>query len=659
MRSNFLPSTTALTNRRRRRVFLGTLIVALALTLAFTWLRAPEYRASALLQINAASEPSAPGGAPGDASDSAKRFLTQVQVLTSRPVLEEAVAQLVRDGRDLSGFGPDAVAGIQSHLEASPIASTNVVELIASWQRPEMLAPLLNTIVLVYQQRLAEAFRSASTASMAQADDEVRKLEATVVAKRRDVEAFRLHSDIVSLQRDENEVLARVRNLSTSLAAANDRVAAAEGKMRARSESAATGKTAIRARDDPTLANLEQRASQIRAELSDLQRGFTPEYLAKDPKVITQRQRLAELEQQIVAQRAAGQQTAVVEAQEELTSAQEAAARIQSQMVSTRQEASQFNAHFSEYKSRQDELAELETAYRDAVQRRAKLEASEQARTPTTKILEAATTPREAWRPLYWRDTAFSLGGSLVLALLAMWLVELLNRPEPQPAVVFIQPQPGGLRYEGAPQALANHRSASAMSLDAVEPTLLPRQTTFPRELRVDEVVALIRASGEESRLVMLLLLSGVDLDEALALHWSDVDLARATMRVGGDSGRDIVLGGALRQLLEGTAVEAGSQLLVRSSGRPATRSTIDAQILGAAHDAAIEDAGEVTSACLRHTYLAFLLRQGIRFADLTRIVGLLPAETVSAYSALSPPGPRLDIAQVQLLHPALREDHA
>jgi polysaccharide biosynthesis transport protein len=659
VRSNFLPSTTALTNRRRRRVFLGTLLVALLLTLAFTWLRAPEYRASALVQINTASEPFAPGAAPADASDAAKRFLTQVQVLTSRPVLEEAAAQLVRDGRDLSGFGPDPVAGIQSHLEASPVASTNVVELSASWQRPEVLAPLLNTIVIVYQQRLAEAFRSASSAAMAQADDEVKRLETTVVAKRRDVEAFRLRSDIVSLQRDENEVLARVRNLSTSLAAANDRVAVAEGKVRARSESAATGKAAIRARDDPTLANLEQRASQIREELSNLQRGFTPEYLAKDPKVIEQRQRLAGLEQQIAAQQAAGQQTAVVEAQEELTSAKEAAARIQNQMVSTRQEASQFNAHFSEYKSRQDELAELEAAYRDAVQRRAKLEASEQARTPTTKILEAAATPREAWRPLYWRDTAISIGGSFVLALLAMWLVELLNRPEPQPPVVFIQPPPGGLLYEGAPQALGNPRSAGAMSLDAVEPTLLPRQAGFPRELRSDEVVALLRAADAQTRLVMLLLLCGVDLDEVLALHWSDVDLARATLRVGGESGRDMALGGALRQLLATSASETGSQLLVRSSGRPATRGTIDAQILGAAHDAAIEDAGQVTSACLRHTYLAFLLRQGIRFADLTRIVGPLPAEAVSAYSALSPAGPRLDIAHVQLLHPALREGHA
>jgi integrase len=365
-----------------------------------------------------------------------------------------------------------------------------------------------------------------------------------------------------------------------------------------------------------------------------------------------------ELERQIVAQRSASQQTAIVEAQEELASAQGASARIQSQMLSTRQEATQFNARFNEYKARQDELGELETAYRDAVQRRAKLEASERARTPTTTVLEAATTPHQAWRPLYWRDTALAIGGSLALALLVMWLVELLNRPESQPAVVLIQPQPGALLYEAMPQALAN-RSAPAMSLGAAEPALLPRPTTFPRELRVDEAAAVIAASDDEMRLVIGLLLSGVTPDEALELRWSDVDLARGAIRAGGESGRELYPGGALRRLLETAPKVAGSERLVRPTGKPATRDGVDAQVLGAAHDAAIEDAPQVTSACLRHTYIAFLMRQGIRFADLTRLVGPLPAEAIGAYSALSPAGARRDFAQIQVLYPALQEGNA
>ena len=60
-----------------------------------------------------------------------------------------------------------------------------------------------------------------------------------------------------------------------------------------------------------------------------------------------------------------------------------------------------------------------------------------------------------------------------------------------------------------------------------------------------------------------------------------------------------------------------GSALLVDRSGNPMTRDSIDAQILCAAHDAGIDASTQVTSECLRHTYVAFLVRQGMRFGDL------------------------------------------
>jgi len=75
--------------------------------------------------------PSSRSGARS-ASESAKPFLTEVQILTSRPVLETVVTRLRRDGRDVSAFGVDPAAGMQSRLEAIPITSTNVVELVAT-----------------------------------------------------------------------------------------------------------------------------------------------------------------------------------------------------------------------------------------------------------------------------------------------------------------------------------------------------------------------------------------------------------------------------------------------------------------------------------------------------------------------------------------------
>jgi len=261
-------------NRRRLYVFLGTLAVALAVSFGYTWLRPAEYRASARLEITPAAGAVPLGSTTTSTPESPRPFLTETQVLTSRPVLELAATRLDRVGQPYPSVGPDRISDMQSHVEAVPIPNTNVVELIATGPHREVLAPMLNAIIEAYGIHLADAYRSSSAESLTQADEEVRKLEGSVAAKRREVESFRLRYNIVSLERDENQILAQTRDLSASLSAANERVAKAEGKLRALTDSAAAGKTVVRSKDDPTLANLEQRASTLREQMQDLQREF-------------------------------------------------------------------------------------------------------------------------------------------------------------------------------------------------------------------------------------------------------------------------------------------------------------------------------------------------------------------------------------------------
>ena len=167
VRQDFLPTMVERANRRRLQVFTGTFVVALAISLGFTWLRPAEYRASARLEITPTSGTVPSGTPPSNAPESERPFLTEVQVMTSRPLLELVATLLERSGQSLSVFGPDPIAGMQSQLQVIPVPSTNVVELVATGQRPELLAPLLNTIIAVYQDRLAEAYRSSSNESLA------------------------------------------------------------------------------------------------------------------------------------------------------------------------------------------------------------------------------------------------------------------------------------------------------------------------------------------------------------------------------------------------------------------------------------------------------------------------------------------------------------
>jgi polysaccharide biosynthesis transport protein len=651
-----LPSATTQANRRRLLVFLGVFAPACVVSLSYTFLRAPEYRALSILKIIPGSDAPRPietvTGQPAEqVAESAKPFLTEVQVLTSRPVLEETITRLARNGYDVSSLGPDPVAGMQSTIQVSPVSGTNVVEMAAVGAQAELLAPLLNTTVEAYREHLAAAYRDSTSQVLADADEETQKLEYSVAEKRHEVEMFRIQHDIVSLEREENQVLSRVRGVATSLNTANERVATAEGRLRSVSESMASGNTVTRSRDDPTLANLEQRASMIREELGDLERSFTPDYMALDPKIKAKRVRLEELERQIEVQRKLGSQAALAEAREELASARETASRIRQQAASDHHAVQQFTARFNEYKALQDELTELETLYRSAAQRKVRLETSERTRMPSVQVIEAATTPQQAWRPLYGRDAALSVAGSFLLALLAMWFVELFNRPEPQPSLLITQP---ATLIGTAPQAPALAAVANRM-LAFPEQPLLSSQPSSPPELAAEEVAALLQAGTRDSRLAMLLLLSGMSAEEVLTLGWDNVDLAQRMIRIRGESARDIPLNEPLFDILGGRPVLPGMKVLADSEGREFTMDDLNTAILCAAHDAGIENAGAVTPAALRHTFIAFLVRQGIRFADLMQLVGRLSAEAVAAYSGLSPAGPRVPLENIERVMPPLK----
>jgi uncharacterized protein involved in exopolysaccharide biosynthesis len=662
-RSDYAPALTSPTtriNRRRRLVFLVVFALACVLSLSFTFLRPAEYRAEARVQITpaAAAPPSvfmAAGQAPVPAaanqtSESARPFLTEVQVLTSRPVLQQAVERL-QPSYDLSSLGADPVRGLQSALLITPIADTNVVELAAT---VTPLLALLNTVIGVFQEHLEAAYRNATGQALAAASDEAAKLAANVAAKQREVELFRIQYNIVSPEREENQVLARTTGLSTSLNKANENLDIAEGKLRSLRDAAATGKGVARSKDDPTLADLEKRASQLREDLAEQGRSFTAEFMSQDPVIRAKRTKLDNLEQQIKTQRVIGQQAALAEAEAEVASARETVNRIRRQSAEDRSTVQQFTAHFSAFKALQDDLNGMQTLYRAAVQRQLRLEASELDRKPAVQVVEAATTPLEAWRPLYARDAAISVAGSLALGLLAMWFVELFNRPEPQPAFVLTQSlSPAGRLHEAA-DALTL-RGPANRALPAAGAALLGSQPALPRELSQDEVNALLRAGSETARVAMLLLLSGISVEEALAVKSDDVDLPRRVIRIGGESAREAAMCEALAELIIGRAKQPGQQLLADAQSRDIGLPDLSAELLCAAHDAGIEQPAEVSPAALRHTYVAFLVRQGIRFADLTQIVGRLPAETLSDYSTLSPAGARISLEAVERVLPALR----
>ena len=107
-------------------VFSCVCLAVLALGLTYTVMQPVEYQAIARLEITPASTTPAPADDTAGAKTGAERgggaargphsFLTEVQVLTSRPLIEEVVERPSKSGGLPADIGSDPVNGVQRML---------------------------------------------------------------------------------------------------------------------------------------------------------------------------------------------------------------------------------------------------------------------------------------------------------------------------------------------------------------------------------------------------------------------------------------------------------------------------------------------------------------------------------------------------------------
>lgn len=646
--------------RRRAIVFCAVFLPAVTASLVYVFTLPPEYRAVARLQISPASvvtQPSDAKDAPTVETDT-KSFLTEVQTLTSRPLLQDVLDRLKQDG-GLPDLGPDPVAGAQQMLHAEPIEGTQIVQLAAVGPQPEFGARLVNTVAQAYRQHVADAYKSLAVSTTGEVGDEIRALDKEVTGKRQAINAFRDRYDIVSMEHKENDVLADIEGLSESYTDANEKLAKAQGHLQALRSSIAAGKAVFRAKDDPTLADLQQRASVAREQWHDMQRRFTPDYLAMDADAKSLRGRLDNLEDQLKAQHGAGERAALAQAQEDASSAQAEVDRLRKNVADNQKEAQEFATHLNEYKTMREDLDHLEGMHRAALDRLAKLQVSERERAPHADLLEAAAPSSEPWRPDYRLDALIAVGGSLGLGLFAAWFADFIAGPAPLPAAVVQHQHSWGPALLAPDPALLAQKMTPPNLLSAPEIGLLPASQRSPRELSDREIGALVAATAEDAQIAVVGLLMGLTAEELAALRWDQVDFPGRVIEVGGEGARSVPLAQPLQGLLVARRrqqPEADGTLMRRADGGSLATDEVAHLVLFGAYDAALDHPQEVTAHALRYTYLTFLLRQGVRAADIGRIAGPVPQQELLAYMQLHSPAARRSIDEIERVLPALRE---
>jgi uncharacterized protein involved in exopolysaccharide biosynthesis len=350
---------TGVRNRRRIRIFLSVVGLSLLISLSCTFIRPAIYESRASLLIT----PPVLDDRAGDVSN-AQHVELELAYLTGHAMLTGVLEKLSvsRPPLDTSGL---TLTDLDEMLTAVSIDNTNLIELIARGPDKEQLPVVLDAWFDVYQAARTENITVESESASSEIEQQLEELKQKVAEKRQALDLFRKDSDIVSMERNENRILRKLSGLTESLNKATEEKVTAQAHLGAIRAAIAAGRPVASGHQQASLTNLENRLVDIQEQLKELENEFTPRYMSVDPKIKGLVRKRDLLEQEIRNKRREGRQNTLASAEQVVASARQAVAILRRQLDEHKQQVMDFTTRFAEHEALQEELLQLETAYRE------------------------------------------------------------------------------------------------------------------------------------------------------------------------------------------------------------------------------------------------------------------------------------------------------
>jgi len=465
-----------------------------------------------------------------------------------------------------------------------------------------------------------------------------------VEQKRNELDTFRKNNEILSLERDENQILAKLKGLNEALNSANEEKIKAKARLDAINAAVSTGRVVVPEGDKRTMALMEQRAQQLREQLAELDRRFTRSYIALSPTLKVIPEKLQDLEAKIKAARESGRSIVTNIAQQEYAAASQTVADLQQQLDNHKRRVTEFTASFAKHEAKKEDLISLEELYREIEGRLVQIQVENRQKYPQVKVVEWAFPPKDPVYPHYQRDAAIILAVSIITALLMVLLVDYLS---PRDKLDTPATLTGVAVYPGmAPKSLDHNSHRDELEFKAT-PVL---EHQLQEVLSPQDIETFLQGADPAARWIMVLLLHGLSLEEARLIGPDDIDLENLRLTVQGDPTREIQLSSQAALYLP--AMDDMFPGWLDADGCLPEKADLDAKMKLAAVDAGLESWDSFDTDLIRHAYIVYLVQQGIKLSELGHVIGRVSPQALVGYRPYSPAGPGRSVSEIDVIYP-------
>jgi succinoglycan biosynthesis transport protein ExoP len=451
----------------RRHVFLRVAAVVLLIGAVYTLLQPTVYRSNATVLMSA---PTAIDEQMLDAD--IQGVAIQRRTLTGAEITRSLAEQLESD----YGITIEPL-DLRRLLDVSPVPETNLLDLSASGGDAELLPVLVETWITVYSDLRARDIEARKTQTMTEIGDELDGLAGKLTEARGALEAYRAEHEIISMERQENAVLAELDGLNQSLNNAVEEEIRAKAYLDTLQASLAAGEQVVPENERSEVSAMAELLADLRSRLGELRARYTDDYIRKDPRLREIPDQISELEQELSAAYVRGSKAELNNAERAHAAAENGVAEIRARLEAHKQAVADFNTIYATHQALVEDLARLEELNRETQARQVQIEVRRVEKYPQVSVIDWPGPDAQRIGP----DYLLLLGGTLVGALLAgifgVWLYAYLHPRSAQPAYVTLSgvhmyPQDGEAALENLSQTTQRLEKESALKLAVDDPDI-------------------------------------------------------------------------------------------------------------------------------------------------------------------------------------------